>query len=448
MENAMKFMRCAFFILMFIMGAALPAAESSSGTGGQSALPISGLLYRRPVPAGTSSGRPTLRGYTQKQLIAQLQTCSRTEENGGALAAPIFEEQKELLINELSGLQDQVVSNNIRLTRLSNDELRRYYTLVKQAHAPMLATLKNALEQELLKFSRYAPYASELEPIFAHVNVEDRIALLQEYDAAVALLQETFEQSFGQKQAQDFADNAYAAYLHVAKPIYQGKNIKVVDMSNKVHQQIGKTCGYHALFNAAQLYAWLTGKSPESTVMRALVDGPDIGLFKDILASSGSIATDEDFENIFEQDIVRLMQHDLFGMGLEHITIIPSVEDLYKTFFGKVAGEVGSVSAALNEHIPAIVEQLQQPGSTHAFILGTGATIETGGAGHWVAVVAHNRGGKLYLYAADSSGKTYGHTYFARPDMLQHLITVLKSNPDKLRERLQLLQAISAAQSS
>lgn len=421
-------------------GAPSPAASSSNGGPAAPLFNLStGLLFHRPLPAASSTERfPGLRRrpYTAADAIAQLRTCSLPSESAPGVSPAIceeFEEQKELLTMELSDLQENIRKRQTKIEDLTTDELRRYYTMVNEANTPKLADLKNAVEQELIKYNHYGTNANKFADFFAQYNVSvvDRIALLAGYEAALNNAA-MFGIPFGVVETQEYIQNITPEFIRVTRPEYQGK-IRVVDMSDKVRQQPeGNTCGYHALFNASMIYDWVKASAPARLpLVDKLAEGPDIAFCKDALAQLSSASADQNYENIFDDEIEKLIEKAVFGLDAQHITIIASADQLQEAFFGGL----GSIFAEIYKDIPTVVEQLHnEHGFAHAFIIGTAGAQ---GAGHWFVAVAHNEFGKITLYVADSqANKEYGRAYCPRSDKIQILLNVLNAGPEQLKQAL------------
>lgn len=454
--------RIVLICMTYILSINLFAASSSGN--GQFGLPpfkpFTHLLRPSPATVGSSTDKFSAlrrRPYTTEELFAQLRTCSVSAEREPALSpttCSIFEEQRASLIAELLDLQANIKNNVTNLPALTTDELRRNYALVKQVKAPELTELQTALEHELLKYERYGTDASMFSSFFTtdNVNPADRIAILHTYEMAVNNAIENYytevtqniddedayflepaevaQLVFGQEETAQYIENIRQTYARVARPQYQGATV-VVDMSDDVRQQRGNTCGYHALFNADTLYAWLTRKITERNALQKLAEGPDVAVCKDAMAELSGASASQNFENIFDDEIEKLIASSLFGLAAEHITIIASADQLQEAFFGGL----GSIFAEIYGSVPTIVERLhREPGFTHAFIVGTAGAE---GTGHWFVAVAHNEDGRIKLYVADSkANKEYGRAYYARSDKIQILLNVLNADSTTLQAAL------------
>lgn len=442
-------------------GSSSPAASSSTGPAAPLFNLSTGLLFQRSSPAASSTTRfPELRRrpFTKEDLFAKISTCSVTAGHEPALSpstCSVFDEQRGHLVAELLDIERNIKKNVINIHDLATDELRRYYTMVQEVKAPELAELKTMLEQELIKYERYGSNAGMFASFFTaeNINHEDRIAILHTYDKAVKNAIENYHAEsapnmgdedafvlepaeilqlvFGQAETAEYIENVRRAYARVARPEYQGTTV-VVDISDSVRQQPeGNTCGYHALFNADTMYAWLTRKTTERQALQKLAEGPDVAVCKDAMAELSSTSASQNYENIFDDEIEKLIQSSLFGLAAEHITIIASVDQFQEAFFGGL----GSVFGEIYNKVPTIVKQLNDsPGFTHAFIVGTAGAE---GVGHWFVAVVHHATDGIKLYVADSqANKDYGRAYCARSDKIQILLNVLNADPETLTQAL------------
>jgi len=174
----------------------------------------------------------------------------------------------------------------------------------------------------------------------------------------------------------------------IASDVCLSSRIPVTDVSGQVKQQTTLTCGYHAIWNAAQIFSYLKNEQDIDEANKALAEGQDIDLWKSILE-----AKEREVENIDDEDVTYLATQ-VQGLDPQEVTIIPSIYDF---------------TPAQDEDFWQAAKNLQtEPGFVHMFLVGTARHVaQSGGAigrvsGHWTAMVAQNDNGIMRLHVADS----------------------------------------------
>lgn len=153
------------------------------------------------------------------------------------------------------------------------------------------------------------------------------------------------------------------------------------DWSSEVKHQEGATCGYHAVWNLAQIMAYLQNNNVNQA-NQALQKGPPLKKWQQIIGRNTDINDAE----------VGHLARQVQGLQANDITIIPNI------------GEWGPF---LDENFSQVAERLQTvPGAVHGFLVNTGGHTTTGTGtfgGHWTAIAAQNTDEGIKLHVADSA---------------------------------------------
>ena len=191
----------------------------------------------------------------------------------------------------------------------------------------------------------------------------------------------------------------------IASDMCLSSRIPVTDVSGQVKKQTTLTCGYHAIWNAAQIFSYLKNEQDIDAANKALAEGQDIKLWKSILEEKG-----REVENIDDEDVTYLATQ-VQGLNPQDVTIIPSIYDF---------------TPAQDEDFWQAAKNLQtEPGFVHMFLVGTARHVaQSGGAigrvsGHWTAMVAQNDNGIMRLHVADSLYSARGE--FSNKDVIKRL---------------------------
>ncbi len=160
--------------------------------------------------------------------------------------------------------------------------------------------------------------------------------------------------------------------------------VPYTDWSDRVTRQQGATCGYHAVWNLAQIMAYLQSNDVEQA-NQTLRQGPPLGEWQRIINRFA-------YTDIDDRE-VRQLAEQVQGLQPNDITIIPNI------------GEWGPF---LDENFAKVAERLQTtPGTVHGFLVNTAGHTGTSGTatfgGHWTAIAAKNEDGAIHLHVADSA---------------------------------------------
>lgn len=247
-------------------------------------------------------------------------------------------------------------------------------------------------------------------------QMASNIALLHDHGYIFPQLGNILQEEFQHRQ------NRSQQSMHQPPKPFTCENIPYKDWSGMVKQQSGATCGYYASWNLAQMLKYLQTHRIEET-NKELAQGPDIGLWKDIISSRGG-----QLENIDDADM-QYITFEVQGLTPDLVTIIPNLREW---------------SPMLDETFYKVAKTLQtKPGSIHGFLVNTGGhTISNVGTlqsfgGHWTAIVAQNIDGIIHLHVADSAPDSKTKS-FSNLNVLGQVYAWLTTEP-RVLERLTFL---------